>query len=199
MKNKFIIGFICGASLFGAAGVFAGQYMATENPFPVKLNNQNVQIEGYNIDGSTYFKLRDIADVVGGFSVDFTNDTIQISTIKEPLVYYPYDECSWIPDFGSYTGAVKDSEYESNALSIKYNKPFTTFIYYATHDDLTKYLNLMLNLGYESGIDKDMDYVFRNNDDYVTIDIEGIDNNMLSVSITSYPSVMPEGYIPAEL
>ncbi len=64
---------------------FAGQYIATENTFPIKLNNNNVNLNGYNVDGSTYFKLRDIADVVGGFNVDFKNNTIRLS--KDGYVY----------------------------------------------------------------------------------------------------------------
>lgn len=79
MKKQIIISFLSGAVLFGSAGVFAGQYMATDNPFPVQLNGQSVSIEGYNINDNTYFKLRDIADVVGGFNVDFQNNTIQLS------------------------------------------------------------------------------------------------------------------------
>lgn len=79
MKKQIIISFLAGAVLFGSAGVFAGQYMATDNPFQIKLNGQSVSIEGYNINDNTYFKLRDIADVVGGFDVDFQNNTIQLS------------------------------------------------------------------------------------------------------------------------
>lgn len=78
MKRNFIIGVITGALVFGTVGVFAGQYIATENTFPIKLNNNNVNLNGYNVDGSTYFKLRDIADVVGGFNVDFKNQYYQI-------------------------------------------------------------------------------------------------------------------------
>ena len=77
--KKEIISFVAGAVLFGTAGVFAGQYTAVENPFPVQLNGEEVSVEGYNIDGSTYFKLRDIADIVGGFTVDFFNNTIQLA------------------------------------------------------------------------------------------------------------------------
>ena len=43
------------------------------------MNNNNVNLNGYNVDGSTYFKLRDIANVIGGFDVDFSNNTIQLS------------------------------------------------------------------------------------------------------------------------
>ena len=77
-KNN-IICFVSGALLFGTVGAFASYYTATENTFPVQLNGENVSIDGYNIDGSTYFKLRDVANVVGGFDVDFFNNTIQLS------------------------------------------------------------------------------------------------------------------------
>lgn len=86
MKHRFMLGFMCGALLFGAAGVFAGQYVATENPFPVQLNEKNIGLEGYNINDNTYFKLRDIADVIGGFSVGFENDTIQLYTAETTAI-----------------------------------------------------------------------------------------------------------------
>jgi hypothetical protein len=79
MKRNFITGFVSGALICGAAAVVAANYTATENQYPVQLNGNNVNVEGYNIDGYTYFKLRDIADTVGGFTVDFQNDTIQLA------------------------------------------------------------------------------------------------------------------------
>lgn len=78
-NKKCIIYFIAGAMIFGTVGAFAGQYIATENTFPVQLNGKDVAVGGYNIDGSTYFKLRDIANVIGGFDVDFSDNTIQLS------------------------------------------------------------------------------------------------------------------------
>ncbi len=80
MKKQFIIGYIAGALTFGAIGAFAVGLTANPNPFPITLNNSSISMEGYNINGSTYFKLRDIADSVGGFSVDFANDTIILTT-----------------------------------------------------------------------------------------------------------------------
>ena len=82
MKKNFIVGFLCGAVLFGTIGVFAGQYVATENTYPIKLNGNNIALEGYQINDYTYFKLRDIGDKVG-FNVDFQNDTILINTKEE--------------------------------------------------------------------------------------------------------------------
>ena len=73
MKKNFVTGFIFGAIIFGIMGVFAANYNAVENTFPIKLNNRDVDIEGYNINDSTYFKLRDIANEVGGFTFDCGN------------------------------------------------------------------------------------------------------------------------------
>lgn len=85
MKKQFITGFITGALVCGAAGVGAAVYEAQTNAFPIQLNGENVTLEGYNINGYTYFKLRDIADTLGGFTVDFANGTIQLA--KDGYVY----------------------------------------------------------------------------------------------------------------
>lgn len=84
MKKRFIVGFICGALLFGITGVFAGQYIAIENTYPVQVNGNNVDLEGYQINDYTYFKLRDIGNKVG-FNVDFQNDTILINTQQKGI------------------------------------------------------------------------------------------------------------------
>ena len=41
-NKKCIIYFIAGAMIFGTVGAFAGQYIATENTFPVQLNGKDV-------------------------------------------------------------------------------------------------------------------------------------------------------------
>lgn len=81
MKNikTLTIGIIIGA--VAALSITAlAEYITTPNPYPVKVNGQEVQVEGYNINDSTYFKLRDVADAVGGFSVDFADNTIIVNT-----------------------------------------------------------------------------------------------------------------------
>lgn len=57
-------------------------YQATKNGFKVLVNNREADIEGYNINDYTYFKLRDIGKAVG-FEVDFKDDTILINTEGE--------------------------------------------------------------------------------------------------------------------
>ena len=52
--KKYIAGIATGV-IFIMLGSFALNYTATENTFPIQLNGENVNVEGYNIDGSTYF------------------------------------------------------------------------------------------------------------------------------------------------
>ncbi|MFQ7292447.1 MAG: stalk domain-containing protein [Monoglobales bacterium] len=61
----------------------------TENNFPIKLNGEYINIQGYNIDGNTYFKLRDISNEIGGFEVDFQHNIIQLSKDN-----YQYDNAN---------------------------------------------------------------------------------------------------------
>lgn len=78
--KKFIFGFITGGIICAAVTGFAVEYAVSVNPYPVKVNGEDVQVEGYNINDSTYFKLRDVADAVGGFDVGFEDNTITIDT-----------------------------------------------------------------------------------------------------------------------
>ena len=80
MKNKFILGFITGGIICATVTGFAVEYAVTANPFPVAVNGTETAIEGYNINDNTYFKLRDVADAVGGFNVGFSDNTITIDT-----------------------------------------------------------------------------------------------------------------------
>ena len=82
--KRFTLGFIIGGIVCSALTGFAVEYAVTANPFPIRVDGVEKSIEGYNINDSTYFKLRDVADAVGGFTVGFTNNTITISTPAEP-------------------------------------------------------------------------------------------------------------------
>ena len=78
--KKFILGFITGGIICATATGFAVEYAVTANPFPVAVNGTETAIEGYNINDNTYFKLRDVADAVGGFNVGFSDNAITIDT-----------------------------------------------------------------------------------------------------------------------
>lgn len=80
--KKFILGFIIGALLFSFAGVFAAvELNVIPNPFPVLIDGVKTEIEGYNINGSTYLKLRDFEKA--GLGIDFVDKQVVITTKKE--------------------------------------------------------------------------------------------------------------------
>lgn len=81
LKHKeFIVGIILGGIIFGGITVFADNlFNVIINPFKIKVNGTETFIEGYNINGNSYFKLRDIGECIG-FDVDFKEDTIMINT-----------------------------------------------------------------------------------------------------------------------
>ena len=144
--------FISGVIIASTVGAVAATYTATENTFPIKVNGQNVQMEGYNIDGSTYFKLRDIGDKMG-FDVGFKDNTIYVGEVPtqttEPIssnnnnsdgIKY-YSEKSWCPDFGAFTGAelLETKTTDKGAVSYKYDA-------LSVGDNFTEYYDLILKV-----------------------------------------------------
>jgi hypothetical protein len=83
--KKMILGFIIGCMAAVSFSVLAASINATVNSYKVTVNGQETAIESYNINGNSYFKLRDLADATGGFSVGFENDTITITTNEQRL------------------------------------------------------------------------------------------------------------------
>lgn len=151
MKEKLqglITGVVAGAIMTGTIGVLAAQYTATDNPFPIKINGAEVKMEGYNINGNTYFKLRDIGEHIG-FDVDFKDGTIyigensDINQVSDEIKYY--SEKPWCPDFGACMGAkLIDSKKVDDKMYYSYNILFDGDIsdYF---DLIIKHTNLKLN------------------------------------------------------
>lgn len=81
MKREAMF-FLLGAAVTLGITAFAAQMEVNPNPFAITLNGQPVQIEGYNLNDSTYFKLRDIGAALG-FDVDFDNNTIMITQNRQ--------------------------------------------------------------------------------------------------------------------
>ena len=50
-----------------------------ENSAPIYVDGQRVELQAYNIDGSNYFKIRDIADIAG-FNVDWDGEYVLITS-----------------------------------------------------------------------------------------------------------------------
>ena len=150
MKKSNIIFFIIGAIIFGTISAFATQYIVTYNPYPVKLNGQNIAIEGYNINDNTYFKLRDVADAIGYFTVDFNNSTIQIA--KDGYVYNNEKIINdtkkfigrWIYSGEDRLGYTIDIEEDGTACRTSYHN-VEGGTYFVSENDLIIYLTVKTN------------------------------------------------------
>jgi len=85
MKSKlnFVLGFLLGAAIFGGTAAVASGIIATPTTSRVLVDGEAVYAEAYNIGGSNYFKLRDVAEAVG-FAViwDGTGNRILIDTTR---------------------------------------------------------------------------------------------------------------------
>lgn len=79
--KSLICGILIGVTVTLSATALA-ELIANPNPYPVKVNGQEVQIEGYNINDSTYFKIRDVAAAIGGIDVDFVDGAVTIKTAE---------------------------------------------------------------------------------------------------------------------
>jgi len=81
MRNRkgfapgLIIGLICGIGLSSFA--MAAAVTANPSTHAVRVNGQAVSIEGYNIGGNNFYKLRDLGAVVD-FGVDFDSATATV-------------------------------------------------------------------------------------------------------------------------
>lgn len=143
MKKTFLTGVLTGALIFGSATVFSqiAVYQATKNTFPVQLNGNEVNIDGYNIDGYTYFKLRDVADAVGDFNVDFQNNTIRLS--KNGYIYNSEvattSSMNWQDMVGEYEGDYMNIIYLENINGC----PYLTLATYRGADDISGELTVL--------------------------------------------------------
>lgn len=180
MKKTFLTGLLTGAIIFGSVGVFAGQYTATENPFPIQLNGSSVSMEGYNIDGSTYFKLRDVADTIGGFNVDFQNNTIQLS--KDGYIYTQESASSikWQDMVGSYEGNYMNIIYLENVNG----QPYLTIATYRGADDISGELAVL-----EDGS------LFYFNGGTRSFTLKFIDSNTIELIDDTWESQLPGTYV----
>ena len=150
--KKFITGFLCGAILCGVFSVFAVNSIY-ENPYKILVNGEEKYIQGYNVDDYSYFKLRDIANAVGGFTVDFQNDTIQISkdgyTYNNGIAYYTAREkTAWAPNYGKIFNVAElygedDFGLERNGANDVYH-----FLYPYNETLINTYADILKSLGF---------------------------------------------------
>ncbi|MCH5210400.1 MAG: hypothetical protein J1F01_05485 [Oscillospiraceae bacterium] len=181
-KKELIAGILIGAVVTGT-GAFAVQYVATDNPFPVKLDGNNVNIQGYNIEGSTYFKLRDVADAVGGFDVDFKDNTIVLTKNSTPTISTPQKDVynigeTWTVD-GQWALTIDGVTETKDRNQFSDKTPGAVYIVDYTYT----------NLGYE---DKYSDGLYWSLDDTI-VDNAGFTGYSYPASVTKSPERAPVG------
>ena len=112
--KRFFIGIIVGLLAGVSLPVIAEHmYEVSLNPFPIIINGDLSNIEGYNIDGFTYFKLRDLGENVG-FDVYFDNWVIYINTEKFINDSLPNDDWYSVSELNNRLTLVKLSIEEAN-------------------------------------------------------------------------------------
>lgn len=145
---------------------------ALPNPYPVKVNGSTVQIEGYNINDNTYFKLRDVASVVGKFSVDFQNGAVTIDVIggkqtEGAMSYGYYPEVPWCPDFGTVIGK-RPRDYKYGDV----NDDEAGYIVYSyiregiTTDSINNYRNILTQNGFSEYTPTENYFRYRKEEEY---------------------------------
>lgn len=84
--KKFFAGLITGLIIAVSFTTYAAvQLKVIPNPYPVFINNSKANVQGYNINGSTYLKLSDLK--TAGLDVKFADSKISVtsaSTEAEP-------------------------------------------------------------------------------------------------------------------
>ena len=80
-KNN-VISFICGAVIFSSVTAFAQETLRVEsNKYPIFVNGENQNVDGYNINDYTYLKLSDFKKLLPvDISFDEKNERININT-----------------------------------------------------------------------------------------------------------------------
>lgn len=74
-KSSFLIGLLCGSLLFSGVTVFANSEIVAKLTSQIFFwNNEQVELEAYNINGANYIKLRDAAELFG-VKIEYYEDT----------------------------------------------------------------------------------------------------------------------------
>ncbi|AEY66354.1 hypothetical protein [Clostridium sp. BNL1100] len=89
--KKYIAGLITGLIIAVSFTTYAAvQLKVVPNPYPVFINNTKTNVQGYNINGSTYLKISDLKAV--GLDVKFTDNKINVTSANEPNSNVPSAE-----------------------------------------------------------------------------------------------------------
>lgn len=78
--KKFFAGLITGIIIAISFTTYAAvQLKVIPNPYPVFINNTKANVQGYNINGSTYLKLSDLKSA--GLDVKFADSKINVTSL----------------------------------------------------------------------------------------------------------------------
>lgn len=178
--KKFIAGFLAGALIFSAIGVFAVTYVANPVDFKVFVNGKEFVSDppALEVEGRTYLPLRAMGEALG-VPVEW-NEELRQAEVGATLVFgdfIPYEEKSWCPDFGKFAG-VKISQYlqrEDGNCGYFYNSKEIT------DDTIRKYCNIFTSNGYEM-TKIDGGYAFVKEDEGHSLAI-GIDSEKITIAV----------------
>lgn len=178
MKIKEILcGVIIGSLLTSGIFVVAEEALSvTPNPFKITVNGEAKNIEGYNINGSTYFKLRDIGNEVG-FSVDFKEDTIMLDTISQEKSFVgsvdntTSDDIKVINSNGATYYSINGTLYYWWSHFSSKKMLDNTFVHIVTEKDDggSRYYNVVLRKIGDDGIKSKDDEILLENIEYLII------------------------------
>ena len=118
-RSAFLAGFLCGAVLFGATGAYAAGVLAEPSTQKVVVNGKNTAVQGYNIGGSNYFKLRDLGKALD-VAVNFDEGKNQIR-IQSDQSYGWHDPAISAPESDTKTEEPQPSM-ELADVSVRYDK-----------------------------------------------------------------------------
>ena len=141
---NFAVGMLAGALLFGGSAAYAAGVMAEKSANTVYVDGQRVELDAYQINGSNYVKLRDVAKAVN-INV-YWDGTVQIDTdapytgeapaqpVMAATIQLPTDGSKYTPRTGDLilcddgtTYEVKDvTRFENNVFAPDFNPELPT-------------------------------------------------------------------------
>ena len=190
--KKFFAGLITGIIIAISFTTYAAvQLKVIPNPYPVFINNTKANVQGYNINGSTYLKLSDLKSA--GIDVKFKDSKINVTSLfSAETVPDQSNGDSTVPERGNANNPMNVTRLEdgdnfekttyNDYSAIKYNNNT-----YVNVGDLVKKLKMKFKISGQSNsfnlYDKDgvlilkttdaniVNYVYYNGTPYLNINL----------------------------
>ena len=148
-KSSFLIGLLCGSLLFSGVTVFANTEIVAKLTSQIFFwNNEQIELEAYNINGSNYIKLRDVAELFG-VKVEYHEDTNTVYLGEPRKESTP----KTIIDGNSYA----KEDYSSKANPEIFNEIYTRDAYNAIRQSIVDIAEITENTD-DNGYNVDYEY-----------------------------------------